>query len=299
MIRLISKDATLRSLYLPGPVGNQTVYVEGDLHNPVVFMAHPILASSFMWDAQASVLLDQGFCVIRADARGHGKSKATATPCTMEDLVTDVLAVLDALHVERVHYIGMSLGGMTGLGLAIGHPDRVLSMCVCDVRAEASAGFARGWDEDMNLARQKGCGALANSLAERWFPNTLWRTQPSIVQSLLGMAATTSVEGFLSCASAIQLVDYLQEVGSIELPVTLIAGDYDAAMAGAMKEIQRLIPEAVFEHLPGSGYFPNVDQAAAFNEALLRHFDRVVPKIRRGRGPTAPHRSISMFGATI
>lgn len=264
---------------VPGPAGEVAIYVQGDAAAPVVFMTHSILAASMMWEAQAELLAAAGWRVVRADTRGHGASPASAAPYTMSDLVADTVAVLDALQIERAHYVGLSLGGMSGFGLGIDHPDRLLSLCLCDTRADAPAAFAAPWDDRIAIARQHGCAALAESTTERWFGKPFLEAHPALAHRFRETAAATPIEGFVGCARAIQQLGYLPDVGRITTPTTLIVGANDGPLPQAMRDIQALITGAVLEVIPGAGHLPNIDQPDAFNAALLRHLDRVaVPR---------------------
>jgi 3-oxoadipate enol-lactonase len=238
-------------------------------------MTTSILSSSMMWDAQAAMLAQRGWQVIRADTRGHGESQAPIGPYAMDDLVADVVAVLDALRIDRVHYVGLSLGGISGFGLGIDHPDRLLSLCLCDARADAQAAFASPWDERINAARRHGCAALAESTTERWFGTAFLEAHPAIARRFREAVAATSVEGFEGCARALQKFNYLPHVARIVTPTTLVVGANDGPLPQAMQNIQEQIPGAKLEVIAGAGHLPNIDQPDAFNDMLLRHFQRV------------------------
>jgi len=259
---------------IDGPAGALSIQVQGDAQAPVVIMTHSILASSLMWEAQADLLSARGWHVVRVDTRGHGESEASSPPYAMNDLVADTLAVLDALQVERAHYVGLSLGGMSGFGLGIDHSDRLLSLCLCDARADAPPAFAAPWDERIAIAQQRGCAALAEATVDRWFGRAFLEAHADIKSRFLEVMAKTSVMGFTGCAQAIQKLDYLRDVGRIQLPVTLIVGANDGPLPQAMRDLQALIPGAVLEVIPGAGHLPNIEQPDAFNAALLRHLSK-------------------------
>ncbi|WP_233838180.1 alpha/beta fold hydrolase [Paraburkholderia sp. ZP32-5] len=260
--------------HVRGPAGDIAIYTQGAPDAPVVVMAHSILSSSMMWEAQAALLAARGWRVICADTRGHGASQAEASAWTMDDLAADTIAVLDALAIERAHYVGLSLGGMSGFGLGIRHADRLLSLCLCDARADAPAAFAAPWDERIELARRDGCGALAVSTTERWFGKPFVEAHPEIAARFRSTAAATSTDGFIGCARAIQKLDYLRDVTCIDVPTTLIVGANDAALPQAMEQLSTLIPEARLDVIANAGHLPNIDQPDAFNDALLRHLQR-------------------------
>ena len=265
-------SSDIQRMRLAGPAGEIAVSVQGPAGAPAVLMTHSILSSGMMWEAQAALLAATGWRVIRADTRGHGDSAAATAPYAMGDLVADSIAVLDALKIARAHYVGLSLGGMSGLGLGIHYADRLLSLCICDARADMTPAFAAPWDERIAIAQKQGCAALADPTIERWFGKAFLDAHPAIAQKFRAAASATSVEGFIGCARAIQGLDYLGAVGRISTPTTLIVGANDGPLPQAMQALQGLIKGAVIEVVPQAGHLPNIDQPTAFNAALMRHF---------------------------
>ncbi|WP_161993160.1 alpha/beta fold hydrolase [Lacisediminimonas profundi] len=245
---------------------------------PVVLLAHSILASSMMWERQGALLAQQGFRAIAMDTRGHGGSDAPVPPYSMDDLAADTVAVMDALKIERAHYIGLSLGGMSGFGLGISHGERLLSMVLCDARADAPAPFAAVWDDRIAAAREHGCQVLATATAERWFGRDFMERNPDVAQRFLATIGATSIAGFIGCAQAIQGLDYLKDVQRIKVPVTLVVGSKDVPLPDAMIDIQSRIAGAKIEIIADAGHLPNIDQPDAFDAALLRHFAQFAPR---------------------
>ena len=77
--------------------------------------------------------LDQGYKIIKYDNRGLGESDwmnnwSNDNPYSLEDMATDTIAVLDALKIEKAHFIGMSMGGMISQRIAISFPTRIASL---------------------------------------------------------------------------------------------------------------------------------------------------------------------------
>ena len=263
---------------IQGPAGRIGVRVQGKADAPVVLMSHSILSSGMMWDEQAALLVANGWRVVRVDTRGHGESDAPAAPYSMNDLATDMVAVLDALKIRRAHYVGLSLGGMIGFGLGIHHADRWLSLCLCDARADAPPAFAAPWDDRIAQARRQGCGALAESTTERWFGKPFLAAHPDIAGKFRNTVAATKLEGFIGCARAIQQLAFLPDVARIAAPTTLIVGANDGPLPQAMRDIQPLIAGSVLEVIADAGHLPNIDQPEAFNAALMRHLKRFVAR---------------------
>lgn len=257
--------------------GDVAVRLQGSPKDPAVLMTHSILSSAAMWDDQAALLAGQGWYVVRVDATGHGDSPApTAEAVTMDGLAADTVAVLDALDIARAHYVGLSLGAMSGFGLGIRHGARLLSLVLCDGRADAPPVVAAPWDERIAVVeQQETCAPLAAPTIERWFGKTFTAANTEIAERFEAIAAGTSVKGFVGCARAIQGLNYLAGVAGIAAPVTLVVGSNDGVLPEAMRELQQLINGSVLETISNAGHLPNVDQPAAFNAALLRHFERV------------------------
>jgi len=87
------------------------VEVEGPENKPVLVLSNSLGTDLHMWDPQVAALT-QHFRLVRYDRRGHGRSGVPKGPYTMEMLGRDVLAVLDALKIEKINWCGLSMGGM-------------------------------------------------------------------------------------------------------------------------------------------------------------------------------------------
>jgi len=257
---------------LSGPAGKIAVHVSGPIDGPAVLLTHSILSSSMMWREQANLLAATGWRVICADTRGHGQSECQTQSCTMDDLVADSLAVLDGLRIDKAHYIGLSLGGMSGAGFGIQHSNRLLSLVLCDCRADMPAPMGDVWNDRMASATQDGCQSLAVPTTERWFGAPFLASNLTTAKAFQDTISQTQVNGFLSCARAIQGLNYLDRISQIKVPTTLIVGANDGPLPQAMQDMQQKIHRSYLEVIPHAGHLPNIDQPHLFNAALMRHF---------------------------
>ncbi len=258
--------------FIQGPAGKIAVHTQGPENGPAVVLTHSILSSSMMWLEQAYLLSSSGWRVIAIDTRGHGQSECQSVACTMDDLVADTIAVMDALHIEKAHYMGLSLGGMSGVGLGIQHANRLISMVLCDCRADMPSPMGDVWNDRMTSAINEGCQSLAVATTERWFGLPFMEAHPVVGQAFRQTIASTTASGFVSCARAIQGLNYLEEVSHIKVPTTLIVGAKDGPLPQAMLEMQQRIEGAKMEIIPDAGHLPNIDQSVLFNAAMMRHF---------------------------
>lgn len=260
---------------LPGPAGPLSIRLGGPSVGPAVLFNHSILTSSAIWRHQASLLASQGFRVICLDMRGHGMSPASPGPYAMDDLVADNITVLDALDIDRVHYVGVSQGGMIGFGLGLNYPGRLASLCIIAARADAPTAFAAGWDDRIALARKEGIGALAIPTAERWSGKAYLDEHPDVAENLLACIRQTSLDGFVGCAQAIQGLSYLDQLSRIETPTTLLIGTRDETLLQPMRDLAPLIAGADLQTIEGAGHLPQLDRPAHFERLLLSHLARV------------------------
>src|ERR1700760_1346347 len=109
---------------------------------PTVCITHSLASDGGSWAEQVPPLLQAGFRVLRIDMRGHGGSDPVAGDYTMSALAGDVASVLDGLGLDRVHFIGLSIGGMLGQAFAIEHGHRLLSAMWCDTLPASPIGAA-------------------------------------------------------------------------------------------------------------------------------------------------------------
>ena len=100
-------------------------FVSGREWRPSLVLTHSLGSDHNMWDPQIEALQDQ-YYIVAIDNLGHGESDAPVGDYTVTDLAAAVTAVADATELERFHYCGLSVGGITGVQLATHHADRLL-----------------------------------------------------------------------------------------------------------------------------------------------------------------------------
>ena len=136
---------------------------------PTVCITHSLASDGGSWAEQVPSLLQAGFRVLRIDMRGHGGSDPVPGDYTMRALADDVAGVLQTLAIPRVHYIGLSIGGMIGQAFALAHGERLISAMWCDTLPASPKGAQAAWDERINTVRSANSLApLADATVERW-----------------------------------------------------------------------------------------------------------------------------------
>jgi pimeloyl-ACP methyl ester carboxylesterase len=167
--------------------GYDLFYADDDFAEPwrphdAILMQHYILGNHTEFRPWVPILARE-FRVLRLDRRGNGLSaKPPFTyQYTLDDLIADFVGFLDALELERVHYIGQSLGGVLGAVFAARHPERVKSLVLaatpCFINEQTQRSLSRpGFPDGPAAVMGMGSHAYAHSgwLANRRPTATVW-----------------------------------------------------------------------------------------------------------------------------
>jgi 3-oxoadipate enol-lactonase len=253
------------------------IYYElsGQKDGPVVVLSHSLASSLKMWNPQMGAL-ESHFRVLRYDTRGHGTSETTPSPYTLEFLGEDALGLLDALDIEKVHWVGLSMGGMIGQAIALDHPHRLLSLSLCDTSAMIPGEAQPVWEERIEGVRQRGMVSQLEATMERWFTPSFLGLNPPVLTLIKEEFVATPAEGYLGCASAIRKLNYLERLGQIHLPTLIMVGEDDPATpVSASRAIHERIRNSKLVILRSARHLSNVEQAEAFNGHLLEFLKSV------------------------
>jgi 3-oxoadipate enol-lactonase len=238
---------------------------------PVVCITHSLASDGGSWVEQVPALLAAGFRVLRIDMRGHGGSDPVPGDYTMRDLADDVALVLDRLSLRRVHYIGLSIGGMLGQALALAYPDRLISILWCDTLPATPPGAAEIWGPRVKAVREaKSLAPIADTSMDRYLTPAFKTRNPGRWRQIEDTILGTSAQGYLGCAAAILNFDFVAQLPSIRLPVLVVCGEHDAGTPAAdNRRLAGLVPGARYEEIAGMRHFPNVEAPDAFNRIML------------------------------
>ena len=248
--------------------------LSGAKQAPVIVLSHSLACSSMMWRPQLDMLASR-FRVLRFDTRGHGDSQVPPGFYTLAQLVDDAIGILDGLGIERVHWVGLSMGGMIGQGLAIGHPDRLESLVLADTAAIIPDEAQPVWQERIDAVRNDGMPAVAESTLERWFtPSYLKQKQPEVDQIRQQILATP-VDGYIGCSEAIRRLNYLTRLDAIQTPTLIMVGADDPGTPVAASEAMHVrIKGSNLVVLPAAAHLSNIEQTEVFNTNLMEHLKR-------------------------
>jgi len=240
------------------------VSVEGRDGGPTLMLSNSLGCTMAMWEPQMPALTKL-FRVIRYDRRGHGKSGMNG-PVTMERYGKDVLAILNDLNIDKVHWCGLSMGGMVGQWLGANAPERFNKM----ILANTSCYYPdpTNWHNRIKAVREGGLAAVADAVISGWLTSDFRERAPEATAKMKAMLLASPVEGYLAACEALSTLDQRALLPNIKSPVLVIAGRQDNATPVAAGEfIRSQIPGASMTLLDAA-HISNVEQSHAFTEAV-------------------------------
>lgn len=232
---------------------------EGPRDGRVVMFANSLGTDLRVWDALLP-LLPPGLRIVRFDKRGHGLSGAPPAPYAMDQLVSDAEALCDGLGLRDVTFVGLSIGGLIGQGLAAKRPDLVRALVLMDTAAKI--GTAGMWQDRIDKIRADGIASLEGPIMERWFTAPFRAGNPEFAL-WSNMLTRTTVEGYVGCCAAIAGADLTESTRGLALPVLALAGDEDGSTPPDLVRATAALCGAEFHLIPGAGHIPCVEQPAA------------------------------------
>lgn len=240
---------------------------DGEPGLPVLALSNSIATDLHMWDAQIPAL-SRRFRVLRYDARGHGGSDAPAGAYSLDRLGRDVLELLDALGLQRVHFLGLSLGGFVGQWLAVHAPERIDRLVLSNTSAHL--GPASVFDERIREAlAATDMRAIGEGFLRNWFPAAMLDAADPRVEPFRATLLAQSAVGLAGSFAAVRDADLRRVDSLIAAPTLVIAGESDpVTLAEHGRAIADSVAGARFELMPAV-HMANIECAEAFERTVL------------------------------
>jgi pimeloyl-ACP methyl ester carboxylesterase len=224
-----------------------------------VILLHGGIGHSGNWGYQVPALLEAGYRAIVIDSRGHGRSTRDARPFTYELMASDVLAVMDALQVEKAGFIGWSDGACIALVLAAENPARAAGVFF----------FACNMDPSGTKEIDESDPLLGRCISRH-------------AQDYQSLSATP--EAFDAFCEAVGQMQRTQpnysadDLAKISVPVVIVQSERDEFIKHEHAEyLARSIPHAALIDLPGVSHFAPLQRPQQFNAVMLAFLGRVLP----------------------
>lgn len=242
--------------------------LDGNADRPVLLLSNSIATDLHMWDGQIAPF-HRHFNVLRYDARGHGASDAPSGAYSFDRLGRDVVELLDALGLARVHMLGLSLGGIVAQWMGIHAPERIDRLVLSNTAAWL--GPVDTWRVPISeLMQAHDMRDTAETFLRNWFPARMLQADMGVVQAFRTTLLATQRDGIAGSWAAIRDADFRRTIRLIDRPTQVIAGEYDTITTVAhAKQIAATIPGARLEVLP-TVHLPNVESTDVFVDLVTR-----------------------------
>jgi 3-oxoadipate enol-lactonase len=248
--------------------GTRIAYrLDGPAYRPVLVLSNSIGTSMQMWDRQIPQLAGH-FRVLRYDMRGHGRSDVPAGAYSLDRLGRDVIELLDALQLDKVHFLGLSLGGFVGQWLGVHAPERIDRLVLSNT--SPYLGPAAQWDERIAHALQApDMREIAETFLGNWFPASMRESQDPLVDEFRAMLLDTDPRGLAGSFAVVRDADLRRTNALIPRPTLVIAGrDDTVTLASHSEQIASAIPGARLVVLPAV-HLSNVELPGRFMDTVL------------------------------
>ncbi len=238
---------------------------------PAVVFLHAFPLGLFMWEAQARAL-EATHTVVRFDDRGFGASPGGDSLLTMERIADDAAALMDHLGLSQAVVAGCSMGGYAALAFARRHATRLEGLVLQDTKASADTDEARrGRALLIEKIRKDGAAAVAEAFMPKLLARTTQSENPALVERIREVILATSPQGMIDALAGLAArADSTPSLREIRVPTLVICGEEDPITPVADSEVlQRGIAGSRLAVLAKAGHLSNLEQPAAYNEALV------------------------------
>ena len=257
----------------------------GSAHSErTLVLLHAFPLNARMWEPQLP-LADEGWRVLAPQFRGFDASSAPsggdAAPAatSIDDYAADLVDLLDALRIEDAVVCGCSMGGYVALALVRLAPRYIRGLVLADSRPHADTPEGiDGRKRLLALLAEHGPPAIADQMVPRLLSDATRRDQPDVVARVRELTLANSRAAIAGAIAALMTrPDSTSLLSTIHCPTLILVGEQDVVTppdVGA--EMHRAIAGSELVVIPGAGHLPNLEQPAAFNEALARFLEHRV-----------------------
>ena len=252
-------------------------------HNPsgaqTVLLLHGLGVNSASWQLQLPALAQAGFRALVPDVRGFGASQHPAGNTGLPQpgvggLAADIVHLLDAIPRQnpRVHLVGISMGGVLALQIALDRPELVEKLVLVNTFARLRPRSPRVWAFFLLrfvLAHSLGISVQARAAAGRLFPQP---EQEALRQAFIDQCLQADPRSYRAAMRSLARFDARARLAEIQAPTLVVTGENDATVPPEIQAaLARGIPGARQEIIPGAGHAVTAERPSQFNQILI-HF---------------------------
>lgn len=245
------------------------VALQGAEHGVPIVMSHALGLDMSLWDSLAPALAAT-HPVLRYDHRGHGGSAHPAGPYSLDQLVDDAARLISEWGRGPVVFVGLSMGGMVGQGLALKHPQLLRGLVLANTTSQYPSAAQDMLAQRIAAVEQGGMAAVVDMVMGRYVHADFAAQHPARTAALRAQVLRADPASYVASCHAIKHVDWLGQLPKLSCPTLVIAGGRDVSTTPAMAEtIANAIPGAQLKLMADASHLSVVEQPAEF-EALLQ-----------------------------
>lgn len=240
-----------------------------------ILLVHGHPFDNSMWNYQIDALKD--FRLILPDLKGYGKTDYKFDKIFIEEQALDLLILLDNLQIEKVHLIGLSMGGQIIVEFARLFPHRTVSLILCD--SNPSAENETTYKNRLQLANKIdtiGMKEYTDNDIHKYLSKDTIENNKEVYQHLYQMMIATKTQGAVaSHRGRAERRNNYTFLNLIKVPTLVVVGDSDFfTPVSEMKDIAEKIEKSEFVIIPNSGHMPNMEQTEIFNHAITGFYTK-------------------------
>ncbi len=233
---------------------------------PLLFI-HGLGSSTRDWEAQVPYFSDK-FQTVTVDLRGHGQSEKPSSTYSISLFASDVAALIREIG-GPVHVVGISMGAMVALQLAVDFPELVKSIIVINSQDEVLMNTRQARQAVMIrkvIPRLMGMKWMGKYLGKKLFPE---EDQEQLRELIADRWAENSVKDFIKSVNAIAGWSVRKHLNTIKCPVLVVASELDYTPVEAKEIYVKLLPDARLEVIKGARHAISVERPEELNEVML------------------------------
>jgi 3-oxoadipate enol-lactonase len=243
--------------------------VEGAGGAPWLTFSNSLRTDHTMWAPQVWEFA-RDFRVLRYDVRGHGQSEKSAGFYPLDLLARDVVGLWDHLGIQKSHFCGLSLGGMTGMHLGMDYADRCDKMVICDCRGDSPPEWIEQWRKRREAVLARGMESVVDESLNAWFGAAQKKKEADFIAAVGRTIAETSLEGYIGCSGALCELNLTSRIKDIKRPTLFLVGSADGPHPGLMKTMHEGLPGSQYVVIDGATHLSNLTHPKEFNVAVRR-----------------------------
>ncbi len=253
-----------------------SIFRKDDLHTyyeitgkgtPVLFI-HGLGSSTEDWEYQVPAFSEH-HKVITYDVRGHGRSSKSPPPYSIRAFAQDTAELIRHLDLGPMHVVGISMGGMIGLELALDHPAMIRSLTICNAGPCLQLKGISGrlmLATRLSIMHLMGMKAVGKKLAREMFPKP---SQVELRQKVKNRWARNDTKSYAAAVRAIVEWNVENRLQELTVPILVVKGDADKTPSEMTDEHIARMFDARKVVIADSMHATPVDQPEAFNEKVL------------------------------